>query len=94
MQNMQQLVGPGESFTYVWHATSNSGPLRGQGSTTSWLYRSDNSEDDVHTGLVGAIIVTDSSYVTSKKNRQHALPCDADNVVVLMTCSFDESRSA
>ena len=51
-------VAPGNTFTYTWHVPERSGPSDGDPSCLTWAYYSDvDHVKDVHSGLVGPLIV-------------------------------------
>ncbi len=80
-------VGPGATFTYVWHLDEESAPLPTEPSSKVWLYHSHVSGDsEVNLGLVGCIIVTDP-----KRARPDATPVDVDREMAALYLIFDES---
>ncbi len=80
-------VGPGATFTYVWHLDKMSAPLPDEPSSKVWLYHSHvNGDNDVNLGLVGSIIVTDP-----KRARPDGTPKDVDREMVTLYLIFDES---
>ncbi|MDB6119251.1 MAG: Multicopper oxidase type 2 [Verrucomicrobiaceae bacterium] len=80
-------VGPGATFTYVWHLDKASAPLPDEPSSKVWLYHSHvNGDNDVNLGLVGCIIVTDP-----KRARPDGTPKDVDREMVTLYLIFDES---
>lgn len=80
-------VGPGATFTYVWHLDESSGPSADEPSSKAWLYHSHASgEGEVNRGLVGFIIVTDP-----KRARADGTPEDVDREMAALFLIFDES---
>jgi hypothetical protein len=89
-------VKPGSEIEYTWIVHDSSGPSHAGSvlSTQTWMYHGDMSyEKDVNSGLVGAIVIADSKFITSDAQREAVWPCDIDEEVVLMMGTFDESNS-
>ncbi|MDB6138149.1 MAG: Multicopper oxidase type 2 [Verrucomicrobiaceae bacterium] len=80
-------VGPGATFTYVWHLDEASAPLPGEPSSKVWLYHSHvMGDNEVNLGLVGCIIVTDAA-----RARPDGTPADVDREMATLYLIFDES---
>jgi FtsP/CotA-like multicopper oxidase with cupredoxin domain len=80
-------IGPGATFTYVWHLDEASGPSADEPSSKAWLYHSHVSGDvETNLGLVGCIIVTDP-----KRARPDGTPRDVDREFATLFMIFDES---
>jgi hypothetical protein len=80
-------VGPGATFTYVWHLDESSGPMPSEPSSKAWLYHSHvTGEGEVNLGLVGSIIITDP-----KRARPDGTPKDVDREMAALYLIFDES---
>lgn len=61
-------VMPGETFTYNWMASENSGPSEKDGSSIGWVYHShvmEHDNKDIYAGLVGAIVVYRKGYLNA-----------------------------
>ncbi len=80
-------VGPGATFTYVWHLDELSGPEPGEPSSKCWLYHSHcMDEEEVNKGLAGFIVVTDPA-----RARPDGTPSDVDREMAAMFYIFDET---
>jgi manganese oxidase len=80
-------VGPGATFTYVWHADTESGPLPEEPSSKGWLYHSHvQGDEESDLGLVGFIVVTDP-----KRARANGTPNDVDRELAALFMIHDES---
>jgi FtsP/CotA-like multicopper oxidase with cupredoxin domain len=80
-------VGPGATFTYVWHLDELSGPQPGEPSSKAWLYHSHCKDDEeINLGLLGFIVVTDP-----KRARPDGTPADVDREMPAMFVIFDET---
>jgi FtsP/CotA-like multicopper oxidase with cupredoxin domain len=80
-------VGPGATFTYVWHLDELSGPQPGEPSSKCWLYHSHCTDDEeVNLGLFGFIVVTDPA-----RARPDGTPNDVDREMMTMFYMFDET---
>lgn len=80
-------VGPGATFTYVWHLDEASGPLPEEPSSKAWLYHSHVMGDsEINLGLVGCIIVTDAA-----RARPDGTPNNIDREMATLYLIFDES---
>jgi FtsP/CotA-like multicopper oxidase with cupredoxin domain len=80
-------VGPGATFTYVWHLDEHSGPLPGEPASKGWHYHSHvMGDEESNLGLVGFIIVTDP-----KRARPDGTPNDVDREMASLFMIFDES---
>ncbi|KAI3431459.1 hypothetical protein D9Q98_004511 [Chlorella vulgaris] len=52
------MVPPGETYTYTWHVPETAGPGPADASTLLWMYHSHTDEvRDTYAGLVGAIVI-------------------------------------
>lgn len=80
-------IGPGATYTYVWHLDEASGPAADEPSSKAWLYHSHvNGDVETNQGLVGCIIVTDP-----KRARPDGTPRDVDREFATLFMVFDES---
>jgi FtsP/CotA-like multicopper oxidase with cupredoxin domain len=80
-------VGPGATFTYVWHLDALSGPQPGEPSSKCWLYHSHCTDDEeVNLGLAGFIVVTDPA-----RARPDGSPNDVDRELAALFYMFDET---
>jgi FtsP/CotA-like multicopper oxidase with cupredoxin domain len=80
-------VGPGATFTYIWHLDELSGPQPGEPSSKCWLYHSHCIDDEeVNLGLAGFIVVTDPA-----RARPDGTPNDVDREMAALFYIFDET---
>ena len=80
-------IGPGATYTYVWHLDEASGPTPDEPSSKAWLYHSHVSGDtETNLGLMGCLIVTDP-----KRARPDGTPRDVDREFATLFMIFDES---
>jgi|TARA_B110000879_G_C11141280_1_gene500446 FtsP/CotA-like multicopper oxidase with cupredoxin domain len=83
------LVKPGETYTYVWQVPTHAGPANNDSSSVGWLYHSHVDEiADTNTGLVGAIIVT-----AAGKAKPDGSPNDVDTEFVNLFTVMNENES-
>lgn len=81
-------VQPQESYVYVWYATQQSGPEPEGSACKTWAYHSGvNTERDIHSGLIGPLIICRNGTV-DKQNR----PLDAREFMLLFM-TFNEEKS-
>uniref|UniRef100_A0A8C7EWN7 Coagulation factor V n=1 Tax=Neovison vison TaxID=452646 RepID=A0A8C7EWN7_NEOVI len=81
-------VQPNSSYTYVWHATTRSGPESPGSACRAWAYYSAvNPEKDIHSGLIGPLLICEKG-VLDKSNT----PMDMREFVLLFMI-FDEKKS-
>ncbi|XP_048968296.1 coagulation factor V isoform X29 [Canis lupus dingo] len=81
-------VQPNSSYTYVWHATTRSGPENPGSACRAWAYYSAvNPEKDIHSGLIGPLLICRKG-VLDKSNT----PMDIREFVLLFMV-FDEKKS-
>ncbi|XP_056435160.1 coagulation factor V-like [Gadus chalcogrammus] len=79
-------VHPNTSFTYLWAVPERVGPLPGESSCRTWAYYSGvNPERDLHSGLIGPLLVCRKDTLNTK------LVDVREFVLLFMT--FDESQS-
>jgi hephaestin len=82
-------VPPGKTHVYTWEVPERAGPGPNDPSSIVWLYHSHAYEmRDVHSGLVGAIII-------SRRGASDAAgkPKDVDREFVCLFMLFDENQS-
>jgi FtsP/CotA-like multicopper oxidase with cupredoxin domain len=80
-------VGPGATFTYVWHMDAMSGPQPGEPSSKCWLYHSHcTGDEEINLGLAGFIIVTDPA-----RARPDGTPNDVDREMATLFMNYDET---
>jgi hypothetical protein len=80
-------IGPGATYTYVWHLDELSGPQPGEPSSKCWLYHSHCTDDEeVNLGLAGFIVVTDPA-----RARPDGTPNDVDREMATLFYIFDET---
>ncbi|XP_035578326.1 coagulation factor V isoform X3 [Zalophus californianus] len=81
-------VQPNSSYTYVWHATTRSGPENPGSACRAWAYYSAvNPEKDIHSGLIGPLLICQKG-VLDKSNT----PMDMREFILLFMV-FDEKKS-
>jgi manganese oxidase len=82
-------VPPGETYTYIWEVPERAGPGPNDPSSLVWLYHSHVNETvDVHSGLVGAMIVTRRGTAL-----EDGRPKDVDKEFVASLVIYDENMS-
>ena len=91
-------VEPNATYTYIWFArpesgpirTSPTGPLQGEPSSKVWLYHGHvNADEDIYRGLIGTIVVTDPQYA-----RDDGSPNDVDREFTTLWLVFNENTDA
>ncbi|XP_056414161.1 coagulation factor V [Hyla sarda] len=83
------IVQPQESYVYVWYATQQSGPESEGSACRTWAYHSGvNPEKDIHSGLIGPLIICRPGTLDKQSNR----PVDAREFILLFM-SFNEEKS-
>ena len=86
---VDDAVPPGKTHVYTWEVPERAGPGPNDPSSIVWLYHSHAYEmRDVHSGLVGAIII-------SRRGASDAAgkPKDVDREFVCLFMLFDENQS-
>ncbi|XP_076011480.1 coagulation factor V isoform X1 [Genypterus blacodes] len=79
-------VQPNTTFTYLWKASPQAGPLPGESECRTWVYYSGvNPERDIHSGLIGPLLVCRKGSLDKK------LVDTREFMMLFMT--FDESQS-
>uniref|UniRef100_A0A8C5CSN6 ferroxidase n=1 Tax=Gadus morhua TaxID=8049 RepID=A0A8C5CSN6_GADMO len=79
-------VQPNTTFTYLWEVREMAGPMPGESSCRTWAYYSGvNPERDIHSGLIGPLLVCRKDTLNTK------LVDVREFVLLFMT--FDESQS-
>jgi FtsP/CotA-like multicopper oxidase with cupredoxin domain len=82
-------VPTGGVHRYVWSVPERAGPGPNDPSSVVWVYHSHHKElEDVHSGLIGAIIVTRRGMA-----RADGSPRDVDREFVTMFASTDENTT-
>lgn len=82
-------VPPGGTHEYVWAVPERAGPAHGDLSSVLWMYHSHvNEEKDVHSGLLGMMIVT-----ARGKARSDGSPENVDREIVVAFDEVDENES-
>uniref|UniRef100_A0A6I8QQ06 Coagulation factor V (proaccelerin, labile factor) n=1 Tax=Xenopus tropicalis TaxID=8364 RepID=A0A6I8QQ06_XENTR len=82
-------VKPGETYTYVWYATHQSAPENEGSDCRTWIYYSGvNPEKDIHSGLLGPLLICKSGTLHKHSNR----PLDVREFVLLFM-TFEEEKS-
>ncbi|KAM6384427.1 coagulation factor V isoform 2-T2 [Alca torda] len=82
-------VQPNNSYIYVWYANRRSGPVQPGAACRSWIYYSDvNLEKDIHSGLIGPILICQKGTFSKSKN---STASSRDFFLLFMV--FDEEKS-
>jgi FtsP/CotA-like multicopper oxidase with cupredoxin domain len=82
-------VPPGKTHVYTWEVPERAGPGPNDPSSIVWLYHSHSDEfRDVHSGLVGAMIITRRGMANVEGK-----PKDVDREFVCLFMLFDENVS-
>ena len=82
-------VPPGKTHVYTWEVPERAGPGPNDPSSIVWLYHSHSYEmRDVHSGLVGAIIISRRGAADAAGK-----PKDVDREFVCLFMLFDENQS-
>ncbi|WP_101758124.1 multicopper oxidase domain-containing protein [Oceanicoccus sp. KOV_DT_Chl] len=83
------MVMPGETYTYEWQVRESAGPGPADNSSVVWLYHSHvRSIQDSNTGLIGAIIVTEKGMATADGR-----PNDVDREFINLYTVMNENES-
>jgi manganese oxidase len=86
---VDDAVPPGKTHVYTWEVPERAGPGPNDPSSIVWLYHSHACEmRDVHSGLVGAIIISRRGASDAA-----AKPKDVDREFVCLFMLFDENQS-
>jgi FtsP/CotA-like multicopper oxidase with cupredoxin domain len=86
---VDDAVPPGKTHVYTWEVPERSGPGPNDPSSIVWLYHSHAYEmRDVHSGLVGAIIISRRGASDGAGK-----PKDVDREFVCLFMLFDENQS-
>nr|XP_033804588.1 coagulation factor V [Geotrypetes seraphini] len=83
-------VQPGETYIYIWYANRRSGPGENESpACKTWAYYSAvNPEKDIHSGLIGPLLICRSGTLDQDSYR----PQDAREFTLLFM-TFDETKS-
>ncbi|XP_068841701.1 coagulation factor V isoform X2 [Capricornis sumatraensis] len=82
-------IQPNSTYTYVWHATTRSGPENPGSACRAWAYYSAvNPEKDIHSGLIGPLLICRKGTLHKETN----MPVDMREFVLLFMV-FDEKKS-
>eukprot|EP01101_Sappina_pedata_P000013 TRINITY_DN10009_c0_g1_i1.p1 TRINITY_DN10009_c0_g1~~TRINITY_DN10009_c0_g1_i1.p1 ORF type:complete len:407 (-),score=52.43 TRINITY_DN10009_c0_g1_i1:32-1111(-) len=85
----RRTVLPGDTFTYRWQVPERSGPSSNDPTSISWIYTSESHpEADVHSGLIGPIVITRRNQGSKK-----GIPIGVDKEFITLFASFDERKS-
>ena len=85
----QDMVQPGATFTYEWDVPEGAGPGTDDPSSIVWVYNSHvNESKDAASGLVGAVIVARRGQTNSD-----GTPKDVDREIVALFTAFNENES-
>jgi manganese oxidase len=86
---VDDAVPPGKTHVYIWEVPERAGPGPNDPSSIVWLYHSHALEmRDVHSGLVGAIIISRRGAADASGK-----PKDVDREFVCLFMLFDENQS-
>ncbi|GLI69350.1 hypothetical protein VaNZ11_013933 [Volvox africanus] len=92
-QKLDDVVQPGQTYTYIWQATERSGPGPRDPSSMLWMYHSHLDETaETYAGLSGAIIVTDP--VRAVNATTDPRPIDVDRELVVLFTVTNELESS
>ncbi|XP_035994746.1 coagulation factor V [Fundulus heteroclitus] len=79
-------VQPNTTYTYIWKISPMVGPAPGESDCRTWAYYSGvNPERDIHSGLIGPLLVCREGTLKNKPLNMREF--------VLLFMTFDESRS-
>ncbi|XP_064412941.1 coagulation factor V [Latimeria chalumnae] len=82
-------IQPNNTYTYVWHVRSKSGPESHESACRAWVYYSSvDSDKDINSGLIGPLLICRKGTLDRSTNR----PLDAREFVLLFM-TFDETKS-
>uniref|UniRef100_A0A8D0GD40 ferroxidase n=1 Tax=Sphenodon punctatus TaxID=8508 RepID=A0A8D0GD40_SPHPU len=82
-------IQPNDTYTYVWYATKQSGPVEAGAVCRSWAYYSGvNPEKDIHSGLIGPILICQKGTLHKFSN----WPMETREFALLFMV-FDEEKS-
>ncbi|XP_043857784.1 coagulation factor V isoform X2 [Dromiciops gliroides] len=82
-------IQPNGSYTYVWHATERSGPENPGSACRAWAYYSAvNPEKDIHSGLIGPLLICRKGTLHKESNRHIDM-----REFALLFMVFDEKKS-
>ena len=83
------LVAPGETYTYTWEVPDRSGPGPNDPSSIIWLYHSHGNETmDTNTGLAGPIIISRKANCSQMEKLK-----GIDREFIVLFTIFDENKS-
>eukprot|EP00198_Chlamydomonas_reinhardtii_P003700 XP_001693036.1 multicopper oxidase [Chlamydomonas reinhardtii] len=86
------VVAPGQTYTYTWHVRELSGPGPRDPSSLLWIYHGHVDEAaETNAGLMGGIIITRRGMARSASD---LTPVDVDREVVLLMTVTDETASS
>lgn len=84
------IVAPGETYTYQWDVPERAGPGPNDPSSIAWIYHGHVDEPvDTNAGLIGPIIITKRGA-----GDQNGSPVDVDREFVTLFTVFDENVSS
>merc|ERR1719233_897608 len=88
--DLHDVVQPGDTYTYTWHATEESGPIPGSGMTSiNWWYHSHNEpSSEMAAGLMGPIVICAQGMCDDDGK-----PTDVDNEIFTVFMVMDENMS-
>ena len=88
-QKADDIVAPGDTYTYQWDVPDRAGPGENDPSSIAWIYHGHVDEPaDTNTGLIGPIIITRHDSA-----RKDGSPRDVDREFVSLFTVFDENVS-
>ncbi|GIL48450.1 hypothetical protein Vafri_4968 [Volvox africanus] len=92
-QKLDDVVRPGQNYTYIWQASDRSGPGPRDPSSMLWMYHSHLDETaETYAGLSGAIIVTDPAKAVNATSDPR--PNDVDRELVILFTVTNEIESS
>ncbi len=86
-RDMDDVVLPGGSHTYLWQVPKRAGPGPNDPSSLLWVYHSHHPKD-MNAGLIGPILVTRRGW-----SGRNGLPKDTDREFITLFTVFDENDS-
>ncbi|XP_066570914.1 coagulation factor VIII isoform X2 [Amia ocellicauda] len=88
-EEYEKAVKPNEVRTYSWKVTKRQGPSDSEFDCKAWAYYSNfNKEKDIHSGLIGPLLICRPQTLNSQFEQQLSIP-----VFSLLFMVFDETKS-
>ncbi|KAG2453409.1 hypothetical protein HYH02_001632 [Chlamydomonas schloesseri] len=91
-EKADDVVAPGQNYTYTWHVRETSGPGPRDPSSLLWIYHGHVDEAaETNAGLMGGIIITGRGMARSAIN---LTPVDVDRELVILMTVTNETASS